>query len=283
MNNRMAKLDEKIGFIGGGNMAYAIGSGLVHRGIVKPSQILTAGPNISNLDKWRDLGAEVTTRNGEVVSKSDIIFICVKPHLLQTCAAQVLNTYTPSSRDKDKIFVSVLAGVSIETLQEAFAFVGSVKMIRSMPNTPMQVGAGCSVYSPGQYVTHIDLEKIHLILNSLGVAQQVPEKMINSVSGVSGCGPAFVYTIIEAMADGGVKQGIPRQMALQFAAQTVFGAAKTVLETGKHPAVLRDEVCSPGGATICGVYELEKGNLRATLMNAVEKSAERSEFLGRKN
>lgn len=279
----MAKLDEKIGFIGGGNMAYAIGSGLVNRGIVKPSQILTSGPNLSNLEKWRDLGADVTTRNGDVVSKSDIIFICVKPHLLQTCAVQAQSTYTPSSRDKDKIFVSVLAGVSIETLQEVFAFIGSVKMIRSMPNTPMQVGAGCSVYSPGQYVTHIDLEKIHLILNSLGVAQQVPEKLINSVSGVSGCGPAFVYTIIEALADGGVKQGIPRQMALQFAAQTVFGAAKTVLETGKHPAVLRDEVCSPGGATICGVYELEKGNLRATLMNAVEKSAERSEVLGRKN
>lgn len=111
-----------------------------------------------------------------------------------------------------------------------------------MPNTSMQVGEGCTVYTPGSYVKQQDLEKVHLMLNSLGIAQQVPETMIDAVSGVSGCGPAYCYTIIEALADGGVKQGIPRQMALQFAAQTLLGAAKTVLLTGKHPAMLRDEV-----------------------------------------
>lgn len=135
-------------------------------------------------------------------------------------------------------------------------------MIRIMPNTPMQVGEGCTVYTAGSYIVQQDLEKVHLMLNSLGIAQQVPESMIDAVSGVSGCGPAFVYTIIEALADGAVKNGVPRQMALQFATQTVLGAAKTVMITGKHPAVLRDEVCSPGGATIVGVHELEKGNLR---------------------
>lgn len=111
-----------------------------------------------------------------------------------------------------------------------------------MPNTPMQVGEGCSIYSPGSYVTQQDLEKVHLMLNALGLAQQVPENMIDSITAVQGCGPAFVFTIIEALADGGVKQGVPRQMALQFASQAVLGAAKTVLVTGKHPAVLRDEV-----------------------------------------
>lgn len=135
-------------------------------------------------------------------------------------------------------------------------------MIRTMPNTPMQVGEGCTVYAAGSYIVQQDLEKVHLMLNSLGIAQQVPESMIDTVTGVSGCGPAFVYTIIEALADGAVKNGVPRQMALQFATQTVLGAAKTVMITGKHPAVLRDEVCSPGGATIVGVHELEKGNLR---------------------
>lgn len=131
-----------------------------------------------------------------------------------------------------------------------------------MPNTPMQVGEGCTVYAAGSYIVQQDLEKVHLMLNSLGIAHQVPESMINAVSGVSGCGPAFVYTIIEALADGAVKNGVPRQMALQFATQTVLGAAKTVMITGKHPAILRDEVCSPGGATIVGVHELEKGKLR---------------------
>lgn len=124
--------------------------------------------------------------------KSDIIFICVKPHMLRTCVSQISDGYYPSARDKDKVFVSVLAGVTLEQLEEEFGFLPSVKMIRTMPNTPMQVGEGCTVYSPGNYVTHQDLEKIHLILNSLGIAQQVPEKMINAVGGLTGCGPAYV-------------------------------------------------------------------------------------------
>lgn len=155
-------------------------------------------------------------------------------------------------------------------------------MIRTMPNTPMQVGEGCTVYTPGQYVSHHDLEKIHIILNSLGIAHQVPEKMIDAVGAISGCGPAYVYTFIEALADGGVKLGVPRQMALQFAAQTVFGAAKTVLETEKHPAILRDEVCSPGGSTIAAVHELEKGGMRATVINAVQVAAEKNTELGKR-
>lgn len=128
--------------------------------------------------------------------KSDIIFICVKPHMLITCATQIKNGIYASAREKDKVFVSVLAGVTLEQLEEAFEFMTSVKMIRTMPNTPMQVGEGCTVYSPGNYVTHQDLEKIHLILNSLGIAQQVPEKMINAVGGLTGCGPAYVSIYI---------------------------------------------------------------------------------------
>lgn len=260
----MAKLDEKIGFIGGGNMAYAIGSGLVRCGIVKASQVQVSGPHIENLQRWRDLGAVTCDDNCMVLEHSDIVFICVKPHMLTPCAAQLKYKHVPSAKDASKLVVSVLAGTSLETLEEAFSFMGSseLKVIRTMPNTSMQVGEGCTVYTGNARVSHHDLEKIHLMLNALGLAQQVPESMIDAVTGVAGCGPAFVYTIIEALADGGVKQGVPRQMALQFAAQTLLGAAKTVLLTGKHPAVLRDEVCSPGGATIVGVHELEKGNLR---------------------
>ncbi|XP_030370482.1 pyrroline-5-carboxylate reductase [Scaptodrosophila lebanonensis] len=280
----MAKLDERIGFIGGGNMAFAIGSGLIGRGIVKPSQVLTSGPHIENLARWREIGAGTTDENNEVVEHTDIIFICVKPHMLEPCTTALKNTYVPSAKDGNKLFISVLAGTTVKSLEDKLTFFGSseIKIIRTMPNTSMQIGEGCTVYTGNSHVTHQDLEKVHLMLNSLGVAQQVPETMIDAISGLSGCGPAFVYTIIEALADGGVKQGVPRQMALQFAAQTLLGAAKTVLLTGKHPAVLRDEVCSPGGSTIVGVHELEKGNLRATLINAVEKSAQRSAELGKK-
>ncbi|BFF90997.1 pyrroline-5-carboxylate reductase [Drosophila madeirensis] len=280
----MAKLDERIGFIGGGNMAFAIGSGLVSCGIVKPSQVLASGPHIENLARWRELGAITTDENCDVLEHTDIVFICVKPHILGPCAAQLKCRHVPSAKDANKLIVSVLAGTTLKTLEEKFDFIESsgLKVIRAMPNTSMQVGEGCTVYTGNSRVTHQDLEKVHLMLNALGLAQQVPEHMIDAVTGVAGCGPAFVYTIIEALADGGVKQGVPRAMALQFAAQTLLGAAKTVLITGKHPAVLRDEVCSPGGSTIVGVHELEKGNLRATLINAVEKATQRSAELGKK-
>lgn len=163
---------------------------------------------------------------------------------------------------------------------QELSFMNVLKVVRSMPNTPMQVAEGCTVYTPGKYVTLPDLEKVHLLLGSLGIAQQVPEKMIGMVGPMTGCGPAFVYTVIEALADGSVKLGVPRQMAIQMAAQTVLGAAKTVLQTGRHPAVLRDEVCSPGGSTIVGVHELERGGLRNTIITAVEKAAEKSASLG---
>nr|ABG77993.1 pyrroline-5-carboxylate reductase 2 [Glossina morsitans morsitans] len=273
-------LDEKIGFIGGGNMAFAIGSGLINRGIIKTDQVLVSGPTLEHLQRWRDLGVATTNDNNQVVDKMDTIFICVKPHILKPCAEELKRNHRPSSKDKDKVFVSVLAGVNLKDLEASFSFIDNLKMIRCMPNTPMQVSEGCTVYSSGSHVVEHDLEKVHIMLNSLGIAQHIPESMINAVSGLSGCGPAFVYTIIEALADGAVKNGVPRQMALQFAVQVVVGAAKTVMVTGKHPAVLRDEVCSPGGATIVGVHELEKGNLRATLMNAVESSSKRCADLG---
>jgi len=277
----MAKLDERIGFVGGGNMAFAIGSGLIERGIIKSSQVVVSGPNLDNLEKWRELGAAATDINGEVVAKCDIIFICVKPHMLVTCATQIENYITTSVKEKDKIFVSVLAGISLDQLETSFQFMNSLKMIRTMPNTPMQIGEGCTVYSPGRYVSTQDLEKVDLILNSLGIAQQVPEKMINSIGALAGSGPAYIFTVIEALADGAVKQGIPRKMAIQFASQTVLGAAKLVLHSGKHPAVLRDEVTSPGGSTICGLHELEKAGVRNAFINAVEKAAEKNIEMGK--
>lgn len=162
------------------------------KGIVKPTQVIASGPNIENLDRWKHVGASVTDDNSEAAMKSDIIFICVKPHMLTTCASQIEANYIPSPKDGEKVFVSVLAGVNLQALEKAFSFISCVKMIRTMPNTPMQVGEGCTVYTPGFNVTTVYLEKIHLIFNSLGIAQQVPEKMIDAVSGLAGCGPAYV-------------------------------------------------------------------------------------------
>ncbi|XP_033233055.1 pyrroline-5-carboxylate reductase 1, mitochondrial-like [Drosophila pseudoobscura] len=215
----MAKLDERIGFIGGGNMAFAIGSGLVRCAIVKPSQVLVSGPHIENLSRWRMLGVVTTDDNCEVLEHKDVVFICVKPHILGQCASQL------KYKDASKLIVSVLAGTSLKTLEEKFDFIESSgpKVIRTMLNPSMQVGEGCTVYTGNARVRHQDLEKVHIMLNALGLAQKVPEQMIDAVTGLAGCGPAFVYTIIEALADGGVKKGVPRAMALQFAAQTLLG------------------------------------------------------------
>ncbi|XP_033235552.1 pyrroline-5-carboxylate reductase 1, mitochondrial-like, partial [Drosophila pseudoobscura] len=165
------------------------------------------------------------TYDCEVLEHTDVVFICVKPHILGQCASQLKYKHVPSAKDASKLIVSVLAGTSLKTLEEKFDFIESSgpKVIRTMPNTSMQVGEGCTVYTGNARVTHQDLEKVHIMLNALGLAQQVPEQMIDAVTGLAGCGPAFVYTIIEALADGGVKQGVPRAMALQFAAQTLLG------------------------------------------------------------
>lgn len=283
----MSKLN--VGFIGGGNMAHAIAAGLFKTGVLKPSQVIVSATNLKNLKtRWSPLGVDrLTTSNAQVLLEAEIIFLCVKPHILLNCRKSILDEADSlenlAAHCGEKVMVSILAGVTLEKLKDTFSFL-NIRHVRTMPNTPMQVGAGCTIYCaefdkncPGLVLSYY--EDIKFMLSQLGLAYEVQEMQMNGITGLTGCGPAFVYEIIEALADGGVKQGIAREMALKMAAQTVLGAAKTVLETGKHPAVLKDEVCSPGGATIHGVHELEKGAMRATLMNAVEKSAIRAKEL----
>ncbi|XP_055375260.1 pyrroline-5-carboxylate reductase 3 [Condylostylus longicornis] len=281
----MVALKENIGFIGGGNMAFAIALGLINRNVIQPNQILTSGPHIENLERWTKMGTSITVDNYEVVEKCDIIFLCVKPKILESCCKDLYKSSCNklSIAAVDKIFLSVLAGVTLEQLEKSLKFYSdlNVKIIRTMPNTSVQIGEGCIIYTPNSAVTKSDLATIELMLSPLGLAKEVPEQLINPLTGVAGCGPAFVYTIIEGLADGALKQGVPKEMAVNFAAQTLLGASKTLLLTKKHPAVLRDEVCSPGGSTIVGVHELEKGNIRSILMNAVEKSVEKSAALGK--
>lgn len=265
-------------------MAYAIAAGLLKKGVIKASQLIISATSMDNLRKrWSPLAVDrFTTDNVEVLRQADIIFMCVKPHILPVCRRSIEGkSNIPDCREK--IMVSILAGVTLERLRSEFSCL-NIHHVRSMPNTPMQVGEGCTIYCEDfdadcPKVVREHYQDIQFMLNQLGLAYEVKEYQMNGITGLTGCGPAFVYEIIEALADGGVKQGIAREMAIKMAAQTVLGAAKTVLETGKHPAVLKDEVCSPGGATIYGVHELEKGAMRATLMNAVEKSAARAKEL----
>lgn len=205
----------------------------------------------------------------------------MKPHILPIAIANVHETLTVPV--KSKLFVSVLAGIPLQQLQNVLGpLEENARIIRVMPNTPMLVGEGCTAFCPGAKATPHDIDLVKTVLEVSGVCKQVPESMINAIGALAGSGPAFIYLVIEALADAGVKQGIPRQMAIEMAAQTTLGAAKMVLATGRHTAVLRDEVCSPGGTTITGVHALESGGVRASLINAVEAATKRSQELGEK-
>ncbi|XP_058813508.1 uncharacterized protein LOC131677628 [Topomyia yanbarensis] len=272
-----------VGFVGGGNMAYAIAAGLLSKGVLKASQVIVSATSLINLQKrWSNLNVNrFTIDNAEVLRQADVLFLCVKPHILPVCRSSIIAG--ASGLDcSHKIMVSILVGVTLERLNNEFGCL-NIPIVRTMPNTPMQVGEGCTIYCAKFGTTNSTVgeryEEVKFMLNQLGLAFEVKEEQMNGITGLTGCGPAYVYEIIEALADGGVKQGAAREMALKMAAQTVMGAAKTVLETGKHPAVLKDEVCSPGGATIYGVHELEKGAMRATLINAVERAAARAREL----
>uniref|UniRef100_A0A2M4BVP5 Pyrroline-5-carboxylate reductase n=1 Tax=Anopheles marajoara TaxID=58244 RepID=A0A2M4BVP5_9DIPT len=279
-----------VGFIGGGNMAYAIASGLLKNGILQPGQIHVTATNLSNLtQRWSPLAVtNLGTDNFALMEQCSIIFLCIKPQMLPAFSDAITVRLKQGEKldCNDKLIVSILAGVTLDRLYSRLSALGNPTIVRTMPNTPMQVGLGCTVYcsAKGPNATGSDFVKelyssLKIMLGSLGKAFEVQENQINAVTGLAGCGPAYVYEFIEALADGGVKQGIPRAMALQLAAQTVMGAAKMVLTTGKHPAVLKDEVCSPGGATIHGVHALEQGSMRGTVMNAVERATKRAEEL----
>ncbi|XP_060525542.1 uncharacterized protein LOC132701536 isoform X1 [Cylas formicarius] len=269
---------EKIGFIGGGNMAKAICEGVVRKGLIRYSQVYVSGPNIQNLLYWKEKGAHVYTENGRVVQEADIIFLAFKPHILPTAIAGVYDTLKHPV--KSKLFVSILAGIPMKQLENVLCPLEEcARIIRVMPNTPIMVGEGCTVFSAGPKASPSDISLVKKMFEVSGVCQQVPESLINAIGALAGSGPAFVYLILEALADGGVKQGVPRNLAVEFAAQTVLGAAKMSLESGKHTGQLKDEVCSAGGTTIAGIHKLESGGVRGALMDAIEAATKRSQEL----
>ncbi|XP_059053491.1 pyrroline-5-carboxylate reductase 3 [Achroia grisella] len=271
-----------LGFIGGGNMSTAIARGIITNDAHPVSKIWVSGPNLTTLKHWSEWGTNVTVQNSDIFYNCDIIFLGIKPGLLSTAIKECLSDSTASLSQKNVLFVSMLAGITIDRLQQELSTLSqNVSVVRIMPNTPMSVGAGACLYTPDQTVSSQQCELLEKLLSNCGICEKVPESLINPLGALTACGPAFIYVAIEALADGAVKQGVPRQIAIRLAAQMVAGSGKMVVESGKHPGLLKDEVCSPGGSTICGVTALENGKLRATLISAIEAATVRTKEIGK--
>lgn len=263
----------KIGFIGLGNMAKAMIGGMLEKKIAQPEEILGSARTQATLDAVsEEYGILVSASNREVAAWAEILVLAVKPQML----AEVVCEITDSIR-QETLLLSVAAGKTIAWIEEAFG--GNYKVVRCMPNTPAMVGAGCSGVCRNERVSEEEMELCMALAGSFGMAREIPEKLIDAVGAVSGSSPAFVFMFIEALADSAVKAGMARKDAYHFAAQAVFGSAKLMLESGKHPGELKDMVCSPGGTTIEGVQALEEMGFRASVMKAIEACVDKTRKL----
>ena len=256
-------------------MATALAKGFVSAGTLQSQSIIAYDVVPAAAERFVDqTGSHRANSNADVARLANVLFLAVKPQQM----AQVLTDLRAVVRP-EHLIVSIAAGVSLKTISTELAG-QSVRLIRVMPNTPCLVGSGASAFSRGEFATVEDAALVQTLLSNVGIAVEVPEKLLDAVTGLSGSGPAYVYQIIEALSDGGVRMGLPRDIATKLAAQTVLGAAQMVLTTGQHPGQLKDAVTSPGGTTIAGLHALERGGLRGTLMNAVEAATERARQLG---
>ncbi|MES5939164.1 MULTISPECIES: pyrroline-5-carboxylate reductase [unclassified Bacillus cereus group] len=268
-------MDKQIGFIGCGNMGMAIIGGMLNKKIVSANNIICSDLNTTNLkNASKKYGLTTTTDNNEVAKNADILILSIKPDLY----ASIINEIKEVIKN-DVIIVTIAAGKSIKSTEESFD--KKLKVVRVMPNTPALVGEGMSALCANEMVTEKDLEDVLNIFNSFGQAEIVSEKLMDVVTSVSGSSPAYVYMIIEAMADAAVLDGMPRNQAYKFAAQAVLGSAKMVLETGIHPGELKDMVCSPGGTTIEAVATLEEKGLRTAIISAMQRCTQKSVELSR--
>lgn len=262
---------KKIGFIGAGNMGTAMIRGLAKASLGKEEDILVCGRDMEKLKplKTEFNGIQLTTDTAQLVEQADIIILSVKPYTIPEILTVVKDKITP-----EKIVISVAAGVTIKDLEELTS--KETKIVRVMPNTPALVGEAMSSISPNSNVTAEETAQISTIFSSFGKAEVVAENLMDAVVGVSGSSPAYVYMFIEALADGAVLNGMPRDKAYKFAAQAVLGAAKMVLETGEHPGKLKDMVTSPGGTTIEAVKSLEDTGFRSAVISAVQAAASKN-------
>jgi pyrroline-5-carboxylate reductase len=264
----------RIGFLGAGKMASALAKGIVNGGVARAEDLIASDViEAARTAFGKEVGCRVTGWNGEVADFANVLIIAVKPDQVESLLRELAGKIS-----EQHVVISIAAGVTLARL--AGALQSGMRVVRVMPNTPALVGASASAFALGGSASNEDAVLVQKIFSAVGVAFQVKESLLDAVTGLSGSGPAYGYAIIEALSDGGVAAGLPRDVATKLAAQTMLGAAKMVLETGQHPGLLKDMVTSPGGTTIEGLHELEKGRLRATLMNAVRTAAEKSKRLG---
>ena len=267
----------KLGVIGVGNMATAILKGAIESGFVQPEDVVIYDVLASQRQKAVDaFGVRAMESNVAVAQTCDTLLLVVKP----VYTAAVLKEIAPYV--SGKAIISIVTGWTLSLLSEGLGEHHGARLLRVMPNTPAMVGEGFSALCEEATLTSDEMTWAKQLFDQLGTTAVLPERLFDAVVAVSGSSPAYGYLLIEAMADGAVQQGLPRELAIRAAAQAILGAAKMVLETGEHPARLKDAVCSPGGTTIDAVYELEKGGLRATVMRAMQVCAEKSQRLGKK-
>ncbi len=270
------KMGVKVGMIGAGAMGEALISGLLRSELVKDNDVIAS--DVSEERRRyieKNIGVKTTVNNVEAIAEARVIILAVKPQNIFEVLDEISWTVASS-----QLVISIAPGITTAAVEERLN--EDVAVVRVMPNTPALIGDGISAICFGRYVSGEDERIAEAIMASVGKVVKVPEKLMNAVTGLSGSGPAYAYLIIEALSDAGVKMGLPRATSTLLAAQTLTGAARMVLETQRHPGELKDMVTSPGGTTICGLYELEKGGLRGILMNAVEAATNRSKELGGK-
>ncbi len=263
-----------LGFIGAGKMATALAAGFIRAKLVAEQQVLASDPNeAARGDFANQTHSRATESNAEVAKFARVLVLAVKPGQVREVLSQIRSAFTA-----DHLLISIAAGVPLATLE--LGLPAGARVIRVMPNTPALVGESASAFALGSCARREDGALTQRLLGSVGLAFELKEPLLDAVTGLSGSGPAYVYLMIEALSDGGVAAGLPRDIATRLAAQTVLGSGKMVLETGLHPGALKDMVASPGGTTIEGLCELEKGGFRGTVISAVRVAAEKSRKLG---
>lgn len=268
-------MSKKIGFIGCGNMGSAMIKGIVKSGLVSSENIMVSDHFIEKLQSIKnEIGVLVTENNNEVAEVADVLFLSVKPNMYKDVIEGIKDRVK-----SETIIVTIAAGIDIKTTESNFG--RDIKVVRVMPNTPALVGEGMSALCPNKNITSEELKEIVELFECFSKVEVVEEKYINAVTALTGSSPAYVYMFIEALADGGVLEGLPRDKAYKMAAQAVLGSAKMVLETGKHPGALKDDVCSPGGTTIEAVYSLEKSGFRAAVIESIEKCVRKAEEMSK--
>jgi pyrroline-5-carboxylate reductase len=261
----------KVGFIGAGNMAQAMIGGILKNGLLSKEEIIASSLTEATAQKVKEQFGITTTLDNREVAKAELVILAVKPIYCQEVIEQIRDEI------EEQLVITIVAGKSLAWLTEAFG--KKVKLIRTMPNTPALVGQGIAAICPGEGVSEAELEKVCGLFRCFGKAEVVGEHLMDAVVAVSGSSPAYIFLLIEAMADAAVAEGMARAQAYQFAAQSVLGSAAMVLETGKHPAELKDMVCSPAGTTIAAVRKLEETGFRSSIMEAMRECAAKSRNL----